>query len=64
MKGRLSLWEMMECPMRFMAIPTTHPGKRFAPERETGNDMSMPNLVFPISADREMIILTYLIKLS
>lgn len=53
MKGRLSLWEIMGCPMRFMTTPTTHPGKRFAPERERGDDMSMPNLVFPILADRE-----------
>lgn len=64
MKGRLSLWEMMGCPMRFMELPLTHPGKRFAPEREMQDDMITPNLVFPILADRGMIILTYLIKLS
>lgn len=53
----------MGCPTRFLPALTTHPGKRLDPEKERGN-MSMPSLVFPVLAEREMTILTYLIKIE
>lgn len=41
-----------------------HSAQQFPPERKKGDEMSMSSVVFPILSDREMSVLTYLIKLS